>query len=486
MQVESESSLSDTSPHPAAFIDGCWLSTTDTFDIEDRFSGAFVARVGHAGGPEVASATAAAARYHAAPGLPPFARATLIDALCREIVADRQGLVATIIAETGFTTADAEGEFSRAIDTLKLSSEAARSLVGEVIPFAGWSSGAGRTGWTMRVPVGPVLAITPFNSPLNTVLHKVAPAIAAGNPVILKPSEKTPLTAARLIAATERAGFPPGLVGLLQGNGAVLVPLILSDPRIAYVAFTGSTAVGVAIQAQSGLRRTQMELGSIASTIIMADADLARAARLCASAAFRKAGQVCTSIQVLLVQDRIHAAFREAFVAAASDWPVGDPRAAGTVVGPMISEAAARKVDAMVEEALARGAAALLRGTRKGALLPPVILEGGAPEMRLRCEEAFGPVVCMVPFGTLDEAITIANATPYGLSAGVFTASIETAFRCAEAIDAGAVHINQTSSSRVDVMPYGGVKASGFGREGPHHAVREMTVERLVTFTAGD
>ena len=189
MQVESESSLSDTSPHPAAFIDGCWLSTTDTFDIEDRFSGAFVARVGHAGGPEVASATAAAARYHAAPGLPPFARATLIDALCREIVADRQGLVATIIAETGFTTADAEGEFSRAIDTLKLSSEAARSLVGEVIPFAGWSSGAGRTGWTMRVPVGPVLAITPFNSPLNTVLHKVAPAIAAGNPVILKPSE---------------------------------------------------------------------------------------------------------------------------------------------------------------------------------------------------------------------------------------------------------------------------------------------------------
>ena len=463
MQVESESSLSDTSPHPAAFIDGCWLSTTDTFDIEDRFSGAFVARVGHAGGPEVASATAAAARYHAAPGLPPFARATLIDALCREIVADRQGLVATIIAETGFTTADAEGEFSRAIDTLKLSSEAARSLVGEVIPFAGWSSGAGRTGWTMRVPVGPVLAITPFNSPLNTVLHKVAPAIAAGNPVILKPSEKTPLTAARLIAATERAGFPPGLVGLLQGNGAV-----------------------VAIQAQSGLRRTQMELGSIASTIIMADADLARAARLCASAAFRKAGQVCTSIQVLLVQDRIHAAFREAFVAAASDLPVGDPRAAGTVVGPMISEAAARKVDAMVEEALARGAAALLRGTRKGALLPPVILEGGAPEMRLRCEEAFGPVVCMVPFGTLDEAITIANATPYGLSAGVFTASIETAFRCAEAIDAGAVHINQTSSSRVDVMPYGGVKASGFGREGPHHAVREMTVERLVTFTAGD
>jgi succinate-semialdehyde dehydrogenase/glutarate-semialdehyde dehydrogenase len=321
---------------------------------------------------------------------------------------------------------------------------------------------------------------------LNTVLHKLAPAIAAGNPVILKPSEKTPLTAERIVAATERAGFPSGLVGMLQGRGSDLVPLLLSDPQIAYVAFTGSTAAGKAIQTRCGLRRTQMELGSIASTIVMADADLARAVGLCVPAAFRKAGQVCTSIQILLVQDSIYAAFRDAFVAATAALQVGDPRVTGTVVGPMISEASASKVDAMVDDAVARGATALLRGSRKNALLPPVVLEGGTPDMRLRCEEAFGPVVCLVPFATLDEAIGIANATPYGLSVGVFTCSIATAFHCAERIDAGAVHINQSSSSRVDVMPYGGVKASGFGREGPHHAVREMTVERLVTFSAGD
>ncbi|MEJ5231409.1 MAG: aldehyde dehydrogenase family protein [Geminicoccaceae bacterium] len=454
--------------------DGPPLTVLDRFTLEPWA----VVREASPAQAELALAGAQRAFARGAPG--PFERGRILDRAAR-LLEDRAELfVATMQAETGFTRADAEGELRRAVQTFALAAEEARRLAGEMLPLEGAPGQEGRLGFTIRVPLGVVLAITPFNAPLNTVAHKVAPALAAGNAVILKPSSSTPVTALLLGDLLLEAGLPPAFLSVLCGRGEFALGLV-EDPRVRFVAFTGSTEVGLAIQRRAGLKRTQMELGSIAFTILCADADLDAALPKIVNAAYRKAGQVCTSIQLLLVEEPIAREVEHRLGERVRALRAGDPRASETFVGPLISEAEARRVEAWIAEAVAGGARLLAGGGRRGAVVDPTLLADLRPEMKVSCQEVFGPVLGLVPFTRLDEAIERVNATPYGLATGIFTDSLEVAFEAARRLEVGAVHVNETSSSRVDLMPYGGCKASGFGREGPRWAIREMSEERVVT-----
>jgi len=463
--------------------DGQWIAGKGgTVPVMDKFRLEPGAHVTTADREQVAQAVAAAhaAFRRGAPG--PFDRGAILERAAMLLEPRADEFVRTMQMEAGFTAADAAGEVRRCIQTLKLSAEEARRLAGEVIPLAGAPQQTGRMGFTLRVPLGVVLAITPFNSPLNTVAHKIAPAFAAGNAVILKPASATPLTACKLAEVLIEAGLPRGFLSVIPG-GAQVADWLIGDERVRFFAFTGSTEVGRSIQSRAGLRRTQMELGSIACTILCDDAKLDAALPKVVNAGYRKAGQVCTSIQLLLVHRSIAGEVEQRLAKLVQALPFGDPRDPNTVVGPLISEKEAVRVESWVEEAVTKGARRLAGGGRMGAVVPPVLLASVDDSMKVGCQEIFGPVVCIVPFATLDEAIARVNATPYGLATGIFTNRLEDAFAAARRLEVGGVHINETSSSRVDLMPYGGSKDSGFGREGPRYAVHEMTEERIVTFT---
>jgi len=466
-------------------VDGQWIEGKGaTLPVIDKYRLEPGAQVKAADREQVAHAIACA---HAAfrVGAPvPFERGAILERAAAAMEPRLDEFVRTMQMEAGFTASDATGEVRRCIQTLSLSAEEARRLAGDVIPLAGAPQQGNRIGFTLRVPLGVVVAITPFNSPLNTVAHKVAPAFAAGNAVILKPASATPLTACRLAEVLLEAGMPRGFLSVLPG-GAQVAEWLIADQRVRFFAFTGSTEVGRSIQSRAGLRRTQMELGSIACTILCDDANLDAALPKVVNAGYRKAGQVCTSIQLLLVQQKILQQVESRLAALVCALPYGDPQGEKTVVGPLISEKEAIRVESWVAEAVAKGARQLAGGARKGAVVPPVLLASIDDSMKVGCQEVFGPVVCVVPFDTLEQAIARVNATPYGLACGIFTNRLDDAFAAARKLEVGGVHVNETSSSRVDLMPYGGSKDSGFGREGPRYAVHEMSEERIVTFTLG-
>jgi succinate-semialdehyde dehydrogenase/glutarate-semialdehyde dehydrogenase len=464
-------------------IDGAWVDGRGAqVAVLDKFRLEPFASITIADAEQVRSAVASAnAAFRN--GVPdPYARGLVLERAA-VLMEDRlDDFVATMQREVGFTQSDATGEVRRCIQTLKLSAEEARRLAGDVVPISGAPNQAGRLGFTIRVPLGVVAAITPFNAPLNTVTHKVAPAFAAGNAVILKPSGHTPLTACKLAEVLIEAGMPRGFLSVLHGSADV-VRWLQEDERVRFFAFTGSTEVGRKIQQAAGLRRTQMELGSIACTIVCDDARLDLALPKIINAGYRKAGQVCTSVQLLLVHRSLKADVEQRLGELVRALPYGDPTDPATVVGPVISEGAAMRIDAWIQEAQAAGARLLAGGARKGAVIPPTLLTDISDDMKVGCSEIFGPVVCIVPFATVDEAIARVNATPFGLATGIFTNRLGDALSAAQRLEVGGVHINETSSSRVDLMPYGGSKDSGFGREGPHYAVHEMTEERIVTVT---
>ncbi len=463
-------------------IDGEWVPGPTSIPVHDKYTGEPIAQVAGASREQVSQAVAAARRAFRAGPPGPYARYEVLSRAAAEVGARRAEFRDTIIAESGFTLSDADGEVSRAVQTLATSAEEAKRLAGEVVPFGGAPNQGDRMGFTVRVPLGVVCAVTPFNSPLNTVAHKVGPALAAGNAVLLKPAGRTPLTAGLLCEVLRRAGVPRGFLSLLQGAGSEMGEWLLAEEAIRFFLFTGSTEVGRRIQRGAGLRRTQMELGSIASTIVCADADVRAALPKIVSACFRKAGQVCTSIQLLHVAEPILASFTEAFVAEVRKVRAGDPRLPETMVGPMISVQEAERVERWIAEAVAQGARVAVGGPRDRAVVPPTVLTDVRPGMRVVDEEIFGPVVSILPFRGLEEAIAAVNASPYGLATGLFTRDLHQAFRAALALEVGSVHVNETSSSRVDLMPYTGTKDSGFGTEGPRYAVRELTEERLLTF----
>ena len=393
----------------------------------------------------------------------------------------RDELVETIVAEAGFPVSNATLEVSRAIQTFIIAAEEAKRLVGEVVPIDAAPGHTHRIAFTIRVPRGVVCGITSFNSPFNMVAHKVAPALAAGNTVVLKAAQATPFSAAILVELLLEAGLPPGHIALIQGRGSHVGNWLIENQLIRFYTFTGSTEVGKLLQKSVGLRPITLELGSIAGSIVCEDADLPHAASRCASSAFRRAGQACTSVQRLFVQRTVLPRFLELFIEATRHLPVGDPRDPQTAVGPMISEAEAKRAQSWVEEAVASGARVVLGGVRRGPVLEPTILVDTRPEMRVVCQEIFAPVVSIIPFDTFDEAVAGVNASDFGLAAGLFTRDITRALTGAKTLHVGVVHINEASSSRADLMPFAGVKDSGLGTEGPKYAMREMTEERLIT-----
>lgn len=466
-------------------IDGEWIATSTREPVLNKFTGQAITEVSVADREHVHAAVAAAQRAFDKGPPTAYARYETLSRAATLLEARGALFIDTIVAEAGFTRSDAANEVRRGIQTLRVSAEEAKRIQGEMVPISGAPDQGRRLGFTVRVPLGVVCAITPFNSPLNTVLHKLAPALAAGNAVVLKPAGYTPLTSALLCELLLEAGVPTGFLHLLTGPGRVMGEWLIDEPDIKFYTFTGSTSVGRWIHGAAGLRRTQMELGSIASTIICADADFEAALPRLLAAAFRKAGQVCTSIQRLYIERSVFDKHAARFVEAVRHGVrSGDPALAETFVGPLIAPAEADRVANWVAEAQDAGANILTGGNRVGhAVLEPTVLTDVNDGMKAFSREVFGPLVSLVPFDDFNDAIAGINATPYGLATGIFTNNLQRAFDAALRLDVGGIHINETSSSRVDLMPYGGMKDSGFGREGPRYAIQEMTTEKLITLS---
>ena len=466
------------------FIDGAWQDgVCGTQPVLDKYRGVEIGTVDRASREQVSAAVAAARRSFARTVLDPYQRYTILSNVAALIERQTDELARVITAEGGMPIADATNEVRRTVQTLIVSAEEAKRLTGEMVPIEAAPGHAHRMALTIRVPRGVVCAITSFNSPLNIVTHKVAPALAAGNAVVLKPSGLTPFSAMRLVESLLDAGCPPGHVNLIHGPGPELGSWLVENDDINFFTFTGSTSVGSWLRERAGLRPVALELGSISPTIVCEDADLERAATRCTASGFRRAGQMCTSTQRLFVHEDVVDTFTARLVEKVRALKVGDPHDPSTDVGPMISEPDAARAATWVEEAVAAGARLVEGGGREGALLHPTILSNVQPSMRVVCEEIFAPVLSIIPFRDVDAAIDAVNATPFGLAAGLFTRDLTRAFNAARRIHVGVVHLNEASSSRADLIPFSGVKQSGMGREGPKYAMHEMTEERLITLS---
>ena len=391
-----------------------------------------------------------------------------------------EDLARTLTLEEGKVIAEARLEVSRATETIIGSAEEAKRLGSEVVPLDGAPGAGNRLGFTLRVPCGVVLAITPFNFPLNLVCHKVGPAIAGGNSVILKPATDTPLVALKFTQLLLDAGLPPQAIQCVTGSGAEIGDILCSDPRVRKITFTGSRDVGEHICHIAGIKKVTMELGSNAPVIVLADADLDKAANAIAVTGYANAGQVCISAQRILTHRSVYGDLIDALKPKVENLTTGDPLDEATKVGPMVRESDAVRVAEWIQEAAGQGARLLGGGEREGALLTPSILVDVTPEMKVSCDEVFGPTVGLTPVDSVDEAIELANQTNYGLSAAIFTENLDNAMRFAREVDCGNLHINWGSQWRADLMPYGGLKDSGFGKEGPKYAVQEMTETKMV------
>lgn len=377
--------------------------------------------------------------------------------------------------EAGKPIRDAQGEVGRAVQVLRFASEEAKRNNGELIKMDSAVGGEGRIGFAKRIPIGVVAAITPFNFPLNLVLHKIAPAIAAGCTVVLKPAEKTPLSAMKLVQLMEEAGLPAGVVNVVNGLGADLVPKLVTHKHVKKVTFTGSGPVGYKIKEMAGNRKVTLELGSNSPNIVFPDGDIDAAVAGMVKGGFGFAGQACISVQRIYVHHEVYGLFLDRFVPLVKKLQAGDPVLETTDVGPLITEEAAIRVESWIQEAVNQGAKVLAGGQRKGAILQPTVLVEVQPSMKVVSEEVFAPVVTVIPFETEEEVIFAANKSDYGLQAGVFTSDINRAFRFFEALETGGVWINEISTVRQDNYPYGGIKMSGIGREGVASAIEEMT-----------
>ena len=461
------------------YIDGSWRESPESLPVTHKYTGAVLGEVAAAQPEDVAHAVAAAQEAVTHP-LVPGDRSRILLLVADAVRSDGEALAALIAREGGKPMKDALAEVARAVETLTLSAMEARRLGGEVVPVEGSPGGEDRLAFTLRVPVGVVAAITPFNFPLNLVCHKVGPAIAAGNAVVLKPATATPLTAIRLVELFEASGLPPGFLNLVIGPGGTVGEALLEHPGVDLYTFTGSPPVGRRIKERTGLRRVLLELGNNSPNIVCADADLERAAKILARRGFGSAGQSCISVQRIYAERDIFEPFLDHLLEQTGLLKVGNPEDPETDVGPMISEAEARRAEAWIREAVDGGARVLLGGDRQGAVLSPTVLVDVTPAMRVVCDEVFAPVVAVVAVDSLDEAIEQSNDTVYGLQAGIFTASLGHAVVAARRLRFGGVIINDASSFRADVMPYGGVRGSGAGREGPSYAVQEMTEVRVI------
>lgn len=458
-----------------------WHDGTARLEVTNPYDGSVVDTVPQADPAAVEAAVAGAVAGAATMRkLPGYDRFQILRRAADKLLERQQELGQLISREEGKTLAEGVFEVTRAAETLELSAEEAKRLGGEVLPLDGAPGGAGRLGFTLRVPCGVVLAITPFNFPLNLVCHKVGPALAAGNSVILKPASDTPLTALRLIEILLECGLPPAAIACLTGSGGSVGDQLCRDPRVRKISFTGSAEVGRRICAVAGLKRVTMELGSNSPLIVLPDANLDKVAAAVVATGYGNAGQVCISTQRVIALADIYHELLERLAPRVAAIRTGDPLDPQTQMGPMIRERDAVRVAQWIDEARAGGARVVCGGTRQGTQFAPTLVADVRADMRISCDELFGPAVGVTAAGSVEEAIALAGDSRYGLSAGIFTESLDAALRFVREVDSGNLHINWGPAWRADLIPYGGLKESGFGKEGPRYAIHEMTELKTV------
>lgn len=456
-------------------------------DVLDKYTGEVIDRVPVADAAAVDRAVERARQ--AFPGWAATAahrRAAVLLETARRIQARREEIAALIAREAGKAWKHADNEVARSIETFTFAGEEAKRIHGETVPMDASAFGENRVGFYVRAPLGVVAAISPFNFPLNLVAHKVGPALAAGNTLVLKPAEETPLTARLLGTCLREAGLPERAFELVYGDGPTTGDALVRHPGPAKISFTGSPPVGALIMRNAGLKRVTLELGNNSGTIVEPDANLDLAVPRTVVSAFANAGQVCISLQRLYVHRAIADAFLERFLAATRALRVGNPLERDCDVGPMISDEATDRAESWIREAVAEGATLLAGGRREGRLLWPAVLTGTRPDMKVMCREAFAPLVSIVVYDEFEEALRLLGDSPYGLQAGLYTHDLRKAFRAVAALDVGGIMVNDTSIFRVDHMPYGGNRMSGIGREGVRFAIEEMTNLKLVCFNLAD
>ncbi|MBT2690193.1 aldehyde dehydrogenase family protein [Bacillus sp. ISL-47] len=417
-----------------------------------------------------------------AASLPVHQRMTIINRAADYIEAKKEKYAKTIAKEGSKTIREASKEVARAIQTFRISAEEARRIHGETIPFDQMPGSENRLGYYHRFPIGIIGAITPFNDPLNLVAHKVGPAIASGNAIIVKPATVTPLSALLIAEAFEYAGLPPKVLSVITGYGSEIGDVLVTHPAVRMITFTGGLDAGEQITRKAGLKKISMELGSNSPVIVLKDADLDEAVESTVSGAFWAAGQNCLGVQRVYIEDSVYEAFQQAFVARTNQYCVGDKQSELTDMGPLITEKEAIRVEKLVNEAKEKGAAVLTGGKRNGAYYSPTVLENVPEDCTIAKEEIFGPVVLLYKVSCLDEAISKSNDINYGLQAGIFTKDIEKAHKAIAKMDVGGIMINDSSDYRIDAMPFGGVKNSGLGREGIKFSIQEMTEPKVVCF----
>jgi acyl-CoA reductase-like NAD-dependent aldehyde dehydrogenase len=462
-------------------LDGDWVETGEWQEVRSPYSGEVVARVARGGAEEARRALDAAERAMREP-LPAHRRAEILDTVARLLVERHDDLARTISAEAGKPLKAARVEAERAVSTYKSAAVEARKLAGEVVPMDASPSGTGKLAFTVRTPIGIVGAISPFNFPLNLVAHKIAPALAAGCAAVVKPAGQTPLAALLLAELELEAGLPPGWLNVVVGRASEIGDVFVEDERVRLITFTGSAEVGWKLRERAARKKVTLELGNATPVIVEADADVDEAATKLAANAFSFAGQSCISVQRIYVRRQAYDDFVGTFLPKVEALKVGDPAEEDTDVGPVIDEDARDRIVAWIDEAQSAGATVLAGGEIVDGIIQPTVLADVTSDMKVSCAEVFGPVCTVSPYDSLDEALALANGTEYGLQAGVFTSSLKTALAASSALEFGGVTVNEAPTFRADQMPYGGIKASGNTREGPHYTVREMTEERLVVF----
>lgn len=414
--------------------------------------------------------------------IPAYQRSKILEKTSEKIEQEKDEITRIIALEAGKAWKHAKAEVERVVQTFKFASEEAKSIHGETVPMDAAVGGEKRVGFYLRFPVGIVGAISPFNFPLNLVAHKVAPAIAAGCSVVLKPASMTPLTSLKLGEIMMEAGLPNGALNIIIGSGSTVGNWLVTDPRVSMITFTGSPPVGRDIKEKSGLKKVTLELGSNSACIIDESADLDSAIPRCIVGSFAYAGQVCISVQRIYIHQKIFGEFTQRFLKGTEELKLGDPLDPDTDVGPMITEEDAKRTESWVSEAVEGGAKILIGGKREKNFYHPTVLTNVKPEMKVMALEIFAPVVCFVPFDNFSDAVRMVDDSIYGLQAGVYTSDIEKAFQAVKGIKVGGVIVNDVPTYRADQMPYGGVKESGIGREGLKFAIEEMTDIKMVVF----
>jgi acyl-CoA reductase-like NAD-dependent aldehyde dehydrogenase len=465
------------------FLAGNWVDTAKKIEVKNPFDNSVIDTVPRADAADLEKALAFAERgAKVMAKLSSYDRWKILRQAADLMAARNEELGQLISKEEGKVIAEGRGEASRAVETMMGSAEEAKRIHGETVPLDADPTGSKKLGFTLRVPCGVVAAIAPFNFPLNLVCHKVGPALAAGNTVVVKPASDTPLSALKLTEILLESGLPPEGIQCITGSGGEIGEALVADRRVRKVTFTGSREIGDRICRTAGIKKVTMELGSNSPVIVMPDADLNKVAAAIAMTGYGNAGQTCISTQRVLTAEKVYGEFLGALKPKVEALTTGNQLDEKSKVGPMVKESEAARVDDWIRQAMSGGARLVAGGGRRGAIYMPAVVADVHPNMRISRDELFGPAVAVTPFGTIEEALTLANDSVYGLAAGIFTENVEWAMKFAREAEAGNLHVNWGSQWRVDLMPYGGLKDSGFGKEGPRYAVEEMTELKMVVF----